>query len=185
MSWFSRITNVFHSDRLDRDLNEEIRFHIEQRQAEFERKGMRAEEARREIARRFGNDVVLRERSRDVKLLPWLESIWRDIRFGLRMLAKNPVVTVTAVLSLALAIGACTAAFSLIDALILRPLPVREPERLVYLSVTPPGVEAQERDSFNYPLFERFRDGARPRADLFGASYQGILRPVVFDDPGG
>ncbi len=185
MSWLSRLANVFRDDSLSRDLDDELRFHVEARTEDLVRRGLTRRDAEREARRRLGNPLLLREMSRDVKLLPRLESILRDVRFGLRMLGKHRVVTGAAVASLSLAIGAGTAAFSLIDALVLRPLPVREPERLVYLSVTPPGVEAQERDSFNYPLFERFRDGARPRADLFGASYQGILRPVVFDDPGG
>src|SRR2546425_631151 len=84
---------------------------------------------RAQAARRFGNPLRLREQSRDIKLLPWLDSIVRDIRLGLRMLRKNAVVTVAALVSLSLALGACVAAFSLVEALILRPLPVRHPEQ--------------------------------------------------------
>ena len=77
--------------------------------------------------------LALRESSRDVRLAPWLDSLWCDLRFGHRLLRKDAVVSSAAVLSLGLAIGACTAAFSLVDALILRTLPVRDPESLVYV----------------------------------------------------
>jgi predicted permease len=106
-----------------------------------------------------------------VKLLPWVDSIVRDTRYGSRMLRKSPIVTAAAILSLALAIGACTAAYSLIDALILRPLPVRDPEGLVYLTYPSDRPGAPEHDSFNYPLFERLRDASREKVELFGASW--------------
>src|SRR5580693_4310437 len=125
MSWFSRLANVFRSDRLNHDLENEIRFHLDSRAAEFRRRGMTSAEARA-ARRRLENESLARETSCDVKLLPWLDSIVRDTRYGSRMLCKSPIVTAAAILSLALAIGACTAAYSLIDALILRPLPVRD-----------------------------------------------------------
>ena len=77
----------------------------------------------------------MRESSRDIKLLPRLESILRDVGFGLRLCLRNKIVTAAAVVSLSLAIGACTAAFSLIDALILRPLPVNDPQSLIYIAL--------------------------------------------------
>jgi len=92
------------------------------------------------------------------------------VRYRFRMLCKSPVVTTAAVLSLALAIGACTAAYSLIDALMLRPLPVRDPEGLVYLTYPADRPGAPEGDSFNYPLFERLRDASREKVELFGVS---------------
>ena len=129
MSWLSRLANVFRDDSLSRDLDDELRFHVEARTEDLVRRGLTRRDAEREARRRLGNPLLLREMSRDVKLLPRLESILRDVRFGLRMLGKHRVVTGAAVASLSLAIGAGTAAFSLIDALVLRPLPVREPER--------------------------------------------------------
>jgi putative ABC transport system permease protein len=170
MSWFSRLANVFRSDRLNHDLDDEIRFHLDARAAEFRRGGMTPVEAAREARRRLGNEWLARETSRDVKLLPWLDSMVRDMRYGWRMLCKSPVVTATAILSLALAIGACTAAYSLIDALILRPLPVRDPAGLVYLTYPAGRPGEPEGDSFNYPLFERLRDATRDQVVLFGIS---------------
>ncbi len=148
MSWFTRLTNVFRSGSLDRDLDAELEFHIEARTDELIAKGLSPEDAAREARRHFGNRLLLRESSREVKLISWLESVFQDVRFGLRMLLKNRAVTAAAVLSLSLAIGACTAAFSLIDALILRPLPVRDPDGLIRLHTSDLYHLATENDLF-------------------------------------
>lgn len=145
---------------------------------------MSAEQARQEATRRMGSQIMLRESSRDIKVIPWLASIVQDFAFGLRLLRKNPAVTAAALLSLSLAIGACTAAFSLIDALILRPLPVNDPQRLVYLTFTLQGARAAEGTAFNYPLFERMRDASRLQVRLFGMSHQ-TRREATFDDSAG
>ncbi|HMF61344.1 MAG TPA: permease prefix domain 1-containing protein, partial [Vicinamibacterales bacterium] len=133
MSLWSRLTNVFRPGGIERELDEELQFHMDERIRELTATGMPRDEATRQVARRFGNRLRLREESRDVKLLPWLDSLVRDVRLGMRMMRKNAVVTGAAVVSLSLALGACVAAFSLVDALILRPLPVRQPEQLMYL----------------------------------------------------
>ena len=157
MSWISRIVNVFRAGRIDDELDEELRFHLEERTRALVDAGYSAEAATAEAKRRLGNALVLRDQSRDVKVLRWLDALFNDTRFGLRMLRKDALVTSAALLSLALAMGACIAAFALIDALILRPLPVREPDRLVYLTY-PRFLESDEGDhrensSFSYPLF--------------------------------
>ncbi len=184
MSWLARVIRVFHESKLDRDLADEQRFHVEARRDDLIRAGMSPDEATRAARLQFGNPLQLREHSRDARLVPWLESVVHDVQFGLRMLGKNLAVTVAAVVSLALAIGASTAAFSLIDALILRQLPVRDPERLIYLTFPSddpnPGQKTQESDTFSYPLLRQMRDAARPQADLFAMGYQSE-RPVVFD----
>ena len=184
MSLWSRLTNVFRSGGVERELDEELQFHMAERIRELTATGMPQEEAARQVARRFGNPLRLREESRDIKLLPWLDSLLRDGRLGLRMMRKNLVVTGAAVVSLSLALGACLAAFSLVDALILRPLPVREPERLVYLTFPTYTPERPEADTFNDPLFLRLRDAARGRVDLFAMSTQ-VMRRVIFPDNGG
>jgi hypothetical protein len=106
--------------------------------------------------RHFGNQPLLRESSRDAKLFYWLESMLQDVRFGLQMLRKNAGSPVAAVLSLSLAIGACTAAFSLIDALSLRPLPVRDPGELMYCSYPPFGLSLNEDTFTSDTLLDRF-----------------------------
>ena len=113
MSWLSRFVNVVRRDRVDRDLDEEIRFHLAARTEELTSTGMPAAEAQAHASRQFGNTLLLRESSRDIKLSSRLESILLDVAFGLRLWRSNKIVTAAAVVSLALAIGACTAAFSL------------------------------------------------------------------------
>ena len=183
MSWISRFANLFRSGRLGRDLNDELQFHIEARIAELTAKGMTPDDAAREARRHFGNQLLLRESSRDAKMFAWLDSIFQDLRFGLRMLRKNAGVTAAAVLSLSLAIGACTGAFSLIDALILRPLPVRDPGELVYCSYPMFGVAPGEDTSINDALYNRLLHAADRKIELFGTSF-GPLDSVAFAGPG-
>ena len=185
MSWLSRFTNVFRSEKVSGDLDEELQFHLEERTRQLVESGLTREEAEREAGKHLGNPLLLRESSREVKLLPWLDSIVQDTRIGLRMLAKSPAVTAAALGSLSLAMGACLAAFSLINALILRELPVRQPDRLIYITCNEDAENPQrEADTFSYPLFERLRDAARPQADLFATSHQGALRRVLFQGSG-
>ena len=170
MSFLSRIGNAFGSSRLDRELAEELQFHIDARIEELVRAGVPLREAERQARRRFGNAPALRERSRDAKLVPWLESLVKDARFGARMLAKNRAATAAAIVSLSLALGSSIAAFELIDALILRPLPVYQPKRLVYFTYNPDG--QREREIWNYPFYQQLREAVGARAELFTASGQ-------------
>ncbi len=184
MSMWSRLTNVFRSGRVESELDEELQFHIDERIRELTAAGMTPEAAAREVASRFGSPLRLRERSLDVKLLPWLDSVVRDARLGVRMLRKDAVITGAAVVSLSLALGACVAAFSLVDALILRPLPVRDPQQLVYLSFPTYTPERPEADTFNDPLFVRLRDASREQVALFAMSTQ-VVRRAALPDAGG
>jgi len=117
--------------------------------------------------------------------MSWLESLFQDARFGFRMLRKEPAVTSALVLSLSLAIGACTAAFSLIDALMLRPLPVPHPEALVGVSFQHkpafPGAPPRD-DRFSYPFLQHARDAAGVQAQLFAMTVWGPLQSAVFND---
>src|SRR4030088_734062 len=122
MSLWSRITNVARGDRLSREIDEELQSHI----AEAIEQGRDPNEARRA----FGPALRRREESRDIRLIAWLDSLRADVIFGWRQIKKKKVTSAAAILSLALAIGACTSAFRLIDALLWRPLPVAQPERL-------------------------------------------------------
>ena len=126
----------------------------------------------------FGKGV--RKPSLAVELLTSVESVFKDSRFALRMFRRHIVVTGAAIASLTLALGACLAAFSLIDALILRPLPVHEPERLVYLSFPTYSPGSPIGSNFSYPLFSRLRDAARNEVELFAASSDENRRRVTF-----
>ena len=185
MSWLSRLGRVIRPGRIDEELDEELRFHLEARADDLAARGLSHEEAAVEARRRLGSPLRHREMSREVKLLARIETLFSDIRFGLRMLRRDGRLSMAVVASLSLAMGACTAAFSLLNALLLRPLPVRQPEQLIYLAYTGESPEGSfDSSGFSYPLFERLRDAGRPLVRLFGMSYQGPS-PVTFDDAGG
>jgi putative ABC transport system permease protein len=180
MSWLSRFASVFRGDRLNRDLDDEIRFHLDARTEEHTRAGLSIEEASALSRRQFGSPALVRDASRDIKLFPRIESIFRDVAFAMRLWRRNKLVTGAALVSLSLAVGACTAAFSLIDALILRPLPVDDPQTLIYVGLRGP-TDARDGLSFNYPLFREMRAASSRQVRLFAVSDQ-ARRDAVFDD---
>jgi predicted permease len=125
---------LLHRRQLDRDLDDELRFHLAMREEEREAAGLPAEDARRAALRRFGNPVALKEECRDMWTFRHLETLRQDLHFASRVLLKNPGFTAVAALSLALGIGGNAAMFSLVNAILLRPLPYPEAERLVRLT---------------------------------------------------
>jgi predicted permease len=165
MSLWSRLTNIFRGNRLNRDIDEELQSHLE----EALEQGRDPLEARRS----FGSPLLARERSRDVRMIAWVDSLRADVIFGYRQLLKRKVTSAAAILSLGLAMGACTAAFRLIDALLLRPLPVAHPERLYIFARegVDPGGHFRTSESCEYPLFTTLREAAKGQAELIAASF--------------
>src|SRR5271165_6288352 len=136
MSWLTRIFfRIFWRRRnLYNDLAEEMRAHVEEKREQFIREGMSREEATHAARRAFGNATLIEERGREAWQWPRLESLMADARFALRQLRKSPGFAATAILTLALGIGANTAIFTLIDSIMLRPLPYPQQEKLMRIS---------------------------------------------------
>ena len=131
MSWLRRLINTFGPDRLHRDIDRELSFHIAERADQLQAQGLSAEEAARRARIQFGNPIVQRERTRDVDIAGWVDDVLRNVRYAVRTLARVPGFTTTVVLTLALGIGANIAVFSAVDAILLRPLAFPDSDRLV------------------------------------------------------
>jgi predicted permease len=155
-----RIASLLGGRHGDAAVNEEIRLHLELLAADFERQGMTPEEARYAARRAFGGVEPMKERYRDRRGLPWLDDVVRDVRYGLRTMRRHPAMSAIAALTLALGIGANTALFSVINAVMLTPLPVPHPGDLRLFSVTG-GPAPVPLFSFSYPVYEELQRDAR------------------------
>ena len=133
-----RLRSLFRKGRVEQELAEELRFHLEKLIEEKATKGMTREEARYAALRELGGVEQIKEECRDMRRVNYIEDFFEDLRYGLRMLAKNPGFTAVAAITLALGIGATTAIFSVVDAVLLHPRPYQNPSQLVAIRETSP-----------------------------------------------
>lgn len=186
MTWHKRLTarlhTLFHKRRLEEELDEELLLHLEMQVEENLASGMSAEEARDAARRLFGVVDRVKEDYRDRWAFRWLETLLQDLRYGVRMLGRGPGFAAAVVLSLALGIGANTAIFSLIDAVMWRMLPVKDPEGLLVVA-RQSGSDVQA--GFSYDEYNVLRENA-DAAELAGYSpatfnvrIDGNLEPTV------
>ncbi|HEU0185003.1 MAG TPA: ABC transporter permease [Blastocatellia bacterium] len=155
-------------------LDEELRYHIERQTEQNMRMGMNPEEARFAALKAFGGVEQAKERSRDARGARWIEELWQDLRYGARMLVKNPGFTLTAVITLALGIGANTAIFSVVNAVLINPFPYPAGNRLTTLYTThdqPPGM--LPTDLISAGIFADWRAEQQSFSEMFAftASY--------------
>ncbi len=162
MTWWYRL---WRRRKIEEQLEKELRFHLDQHTADLIARGYDPGEARRQARLALGGPELVKEKCRDVRGTRWLEDLPQDLRYGGRMLTKQPGFTLIAVITLALGVGANTAVFSLVDAFMLRLLPVKDPEQLVFVKAV--SMQGRTRGSFPYGTFEQFRDLSRSFSGIF------------------
>ena len=141
--------NLFHKDRVDQEFTEEIQGYLDMLTETKIRQGLTPREARRNALLELGGVEQVHEKVREIRMGQLIETAWRDVRFGVRALVHCPVFSVVTVLSLALGIGANTAIFSVVNGLLLRPLPYPDPEQIVHVWHTPPKQSFPGLDKFS------------------------------------
>ncbi len=132
--WLSRLRNAIRPGRLDRDLERELRLHVMERTDELQDAGLSSDDAARLARRQFGNYTAQLERTRDMDIAQGMDAMLRNVRLSLRALAKSPAFAITVMLTLALGIGANSAVFSAINAVLLRPLPFPNGDQIVSIA---------------------------------------------------
>lgn len=181
-----RARALFRRQAVERELDAELRFHIERQAEVYEQAGIPRDEAMRRAQLAFGGVERMKEASRDVRGTRIFETLAQDTRFALRSLRKHPSFAITVVLTLAIGIGANAAMFALLDALLLRPLPVGHPEQLVIVGdpakVTSTWHGSPMIDYVSYPVYADLRDHTRTLAAVYATGQAGSLDVVA---PGG
>ena len=171
MGWFARLRNLVRTDSHGRDLDRELDFHINERIDELMARGLTREEANRQARIAFGHRQGLKEETRDVDTVGWLESTWNDVRYAFRGLRASPGFTATVILSLGLGIGANSAIFSLINAILLKSLPVDRPEQILQVGLVSPG-DKSPNDEVTNPIWESLRKADAPFDGVFAFGQQ-------------
>jgi predicted permease len=164
--FFHRVIGLLRRRKLNDDLDEEIQSHLDMLIADNVRKGMTLEDATYAARRSFGGVDQIKETYRDRRGWPVIETTLQDVRFAMRVLRRSPVYTVVMILTLAIGIGANTAIFSLVDAVIIKMLPVKNPEQLFAIDTY---TLRGERNNFSYPLFQHLRDNTHTFTGVFAA----------------
>jgi predicted permease len=187
--WSSLYRNLLKRGSVEADLDSEVEAYFEMLVERYTAQGLSKEEAGRVVRLQFEGADQVKEKVRDVRLGAVIDTTLQDLRYAFRTLSKSPAFALTAILSLALAIGANTAIYSIVDAALLRPLPVPEPDRLFSLATLQIQEQGKERPvedvSFSYPLLQQFRAAAgdSARLGLFSSANQTDIQMRNKDAP--
>ena len=149
-AWLLRLKGLFRKDARERELADELESHLQMHVDDNIRAGMSPHEAHRVAVMKLGGVDQTKEAYRDRATIPFLESIVQDLRFTLRQLRQNPAFTVSATTMVALGIGASVAIFAFVDAALIKPLPYREPSRLLYVTETTPEIPRAAISYYDY-----------------------------------
>src|SRR5256885_13172681 len=133
MRWIRRVLTLARRRRVGEDFDDEVRFHLEHLEERYRHEGLAAPAAAAKARQQFGNPVAIREQADDVWFGRWLVDALHDLRYAVRMFIREPAFACIAIGTLAIAIGATTAMFSVVQGVMLRPLPYRDPSRLVVI----------------------------------------------------
>jgi hypothetical protein len=176
VSLFGRIANLFQRTRIDREIEAELASHLEMRTEDNVTAGMSPKLARRNALVGFGNPTVARERTAEADVALYLESLWADMRYAFRQLARSPGFALTAVLTLALGVGANLAVFQLLHSVLFGHLPIPEPQQLyaVHAAKTP----FDGAWYLSYAAYRHLRDAKPAATPVFAHSWigQGVLQ---------
>jgi len=167
----------------ERELDDELRFHLERQVEKYERSGVTRDEATRQARVEFGGVELTREECRDTRGVNFIEALLQDLRYGVRTLSKNPGFTAVAVLTLALGIGANTAVFTVVNGVLLRPMPFPEPDRLVLVSLTPHGGPFEWQPSISDRDYLAFREQDQVFERIASFTYRATANLTGTGDP--
>ena len=175
-TFLARLWALVRFRQMDREIDDEITSHLAEATDEYIQQGLSPEEARRAAQRSFGSVTQTKEVYRQVRSFMWLEDLARDLRHALRTLRRSPAFTTAAAATLALAIGANTAMFSVLNAVLLRPLPYRSPEQLAMLWTEDPTQNLREGRSALWDV-EQWRSQSQSFADM--ATFDTVSRTLT------
>jgi predicted permease len=173
----SLLRTIVWRSRMEREMDAELQFHLDARTEDLVTSGLSPAEARRRAHEEFGDPLRWKEAGREVRGVGWIDGIKADLRYGLRIAVKSPGFAAAAVLSMAIGIGANTAIFSLVNSVLLKPLPVRDPEALVLLAVS--SDDSGLGSSFPYPFY---RDLRQANEALSGVLASASMAPSLETD---
>ena len=174
----NRLFAIFRKQRLDRELDHELRFHLETQIEQNLRRGMPPDQARQEAQRSFGGVEQVKQAYRDQRGIPMLETLLQDLRYSQRVLRQSPAFTAVAILTLALGIGATSAIFSVVNAVLLKPLPFRDADRLVLVrqrvpKISPNPLRVAAPDTVEYRKSEVFEEAGAMQNRVYDLSGDG------------